>query len=426
MDSLVDCLNDISRLNVIYTVILLATANNLNFPHFKQIFYYIISVIMSFNESTSPSSSIELPATNSYLSTPASSSSTPASSVFLMAAEADIRTDHLYDGPSLMTMIVEEQQQQLEPKPPNLMIRMANRFALLMNNLIVYIQSQFNEHTATSIASFSVLIIVLSIICCCIISLMREEEKRIKEQYKKLNSGSSQSFLANSRRASGTASRSSSGDAGTTYGGCIYPGGYHKIGNQQYSGKALGGSPFQASTNGSQTPTIFNRNGQNTNEFPKVHLIELRRETYFGLVRLSKPACRTIVLLCDAQSKLKLLTKFYQCIYPYRKNKTLQFAFLLIEKNIGWYRELLKLALNEKRDLQINPINCIGTVLVLNGFKKYFSVYHASDSRHQQDPDEPLVLLEESLLDNLPEWLERLFAGKASRYYVKYWPDQMR
>lgn len=103
----------------------------------------------------------------------------------------------------------------------------------------------------------------------------------------------------------------------------------------------------------------------------------------------------------------------------------LNFAFVLIEKNIGWYRDLLKLALGEKRDLQINPINCIGTVLVLNGFKKYFSVYHASDSRW--DPDEPTILLEESLLDNLPEWLAKLFVGgSVSRYYVGYWPDRMR
>lgn len=156
----------------------------------------------------------------------------------------------------------------------------------------------------------------------------------------------------------------------------------------------------------------------------QLHLVELRRETYFGLVRLSKPGCRTLVLFCDTQSKFKLLTKFTQCIYPYRKNKTLQFSFLLIEKNISWYKDLLRLALNEKRDLQINPINCIGTVLVLNGFKKYFSVYHASDSRC--DPDEPFLLLEESLLDNFSQWLENLFAGKQNRYYVKYWPEQMR
>lgn len=33
--------------------------------------------------------------------------------------------------------------------------------------------------------------------------------------------------------------------------------------------------------------------------------------------------------------------------------------------------------LGEERELNINPKNCIGTVLSLNGFRKYFCVYHA-------------------------------------------------
>lgn len=278
---------------------------------------------------------------------------------------------------------------------PKLITRMIRRLALVIDNLFVYIQNTFNEHTATSIASFSVVIIVVSIICCIVISWTREEERQVKEQYRKLNRGSSQSFLpldahqkafANHQLALGTNLLSSS----------------------------------RANYTGIGAPSPVSRSESN-----KLHLIELRRETYFGLVRLLKPGCRTIVLLCDAQSRLKLLAKFYQCIYPYRRNKSLQFAFLLIEKNINWYKDLLRMALNEtRRDLHINPINCIGTVLVINGFKKYFSVYHASDSRF--DPEEPFILLEESLLDNFSKWLKQLFAGKPNRYYVKYWPEQMR
>lgn len=276
----------------------------------------------------------------------------------------------------------------------SLPIRIVKRLALILDNLFIYIQNTFNEHTATSIASFSVVIIVVSIICCVIISWTREEERQVKEQYRKLNRGSSQSFIAFDAHQKAYAN--------------------HQL--------ALGNnllSSSRANYTGIGAPSTINRSDSH-----KVHVIELRRETYFGLVRLLKPGCRTIVLLCDAQSRLKLLAKFNHSIYPYRKNKTLQFAFLLIEKNINWYKDLLKLALNEKRDLHINPINCIGTVLCINGFKKYFSVYHASDSRY--DPDEPFILLEESLLDNFPNWLEQLFAGKPNRYYVKYWPEQMR
>lgn len=50
---------------------------------------------------------------------------------------------------------------------------------------------------------------------------------------------------------------------------------------------------------------------------------------------------------------------------------------MLIERGQSWYTELLRLSLSGSRDLQINPRNCIGTVLALNGHRKYFSMYHA-------------------------------------------------
>lgn len=62
---------------------------------------------------------------------------------------------------------------------------------------------------------------------------------------------------------------------------------------------------------------------------------------------------------------------------PHCRNKTLMFAHMLIEKGHSWYADLLRLSLSESRDLQINPRNCIGTVLALNGHRKYFCMYHA-------------------------------------------------
>lgn len=50
---------------------------------------------------------------------------------------------------------------------------------------------------------------------------------------------------------------------------------------------------------------------------------------------------------------------------------------MLIERGQTWFTELLRLSLLESRDLQINPRNCIGTVLALNGHRKYFCMYHA-------------------------------------------------
>lgn len=51
---------------------------------------------------------------------------------------------------------------------------------------------------------------------------------------------------------------------------------------------------------------------------PQLRLHELRAEKYNGLVRLLKPGCRTIILLVDAQSRLKLLPAFHRAVWPYR------------------------------------------------------------------------------------------------------------
>lgn len=60
------------------------------------------------------------------------------------------------------------------------------------------------------------------------------------------------------------------------------------------------------------------------------------------------------------------------------------FAFLMVEKNIDWYKKLLLQALGDNRDLKINPKNCIGTVISINGFRKYFCVYHAKHPENNQ------------------------------------------
>lgn len=119
------------------------------------------------------------------------------------------------------------------------------------------------------------------------------------------------------------------------------------------------------------------------NQVQELKLHELRVEKYNGLVRLLKPGCRTIILITDLNSRKKLIPDFHKAAWPYRKNKTLMFGHMLIEKGLSWYSELLRLSLSDSRTLQINPRNCIGTVIALNGHRKYFCVYHAKhpDSR---------------------------------------------
>lgn len=59
-------------------------------------------------------------------------------------------------------------------------------------------------------------------------------------------------------------------------------------------------------------------NGKPTQSQPQLRLHELRAEKYNGLVRLLKPGCRTIILLVDVQSRLKLLPAFHKAVWPYR------------------------------------------------------------------------------------------------------------
>ncbi|KAF5291126.1 hypothetical protein FQA39_LY14368 [Lamprigera yunnana] len=184
---------------------------------------------------------------------------------------------------------------------------------------------------------------------------------------------------------------------------------------------------------------------------PELKLHELRAEKYNGLVRLLKPGCRTIILILDMQSRQHLIPPFHKAVWPYRKNKTLMFAYMYVERGLSWYKELLQMSLTEERDLNINPRNCVGTVLSLNGYRKYFCMFHAkhAESRKKKkiaekgneslindleaaafigfnsessESDEE-ILLEGNLLDGLSNWLDRLFEGTTQRFHLNYWPD---
>lgn len=96
-----------------------------------------------------------------------------------------------------------------------------------------------------------------------------------------------------------------------------------------------------------------------------------------------------------------------------------------------------------KRQLtNININNCVGTVLAINGHRKYFSVYHArrephrkvsdragdfiglDDSTSEEESDlESEKLFECDLLSGLPTWMDRLCEGTVARYRVEYWPN---
>ncbi|GMS84598.1 hypothetical protein PENTCL1PPCAC_6773, partial [Pristionchus entomophagus] len=195
------------------------------------------------------------------------------------------------------------------------------------------------------------------------------------------------------------------------------------------------------------------------------HLHELRAESYFGMIRLLKPGCRSIVILVDAEHKETLLEHFALCIYPLRNNKTFSFGYVMVEKNLAFFRKLLEHTLPASEDKGppsmyerlkgINPKQTVGTVLVMCGWKLYFCIYHpmhiASGKKNflgfDDDGETEDELSDESgddveregkttsrrhfrpsvsnVLNGFPNWLDRLLEGSIRRYYIPEWPDNL-
>lgn len=194
------------------------------------------------------------------------------------------------------------------------------------------------------------------------------------------------------------------------------------------------------------------------NHYDDLKIIELKAETYNGMIRLLRPGHRSIILLTDRENEGKLLAQFRKAVWPYRRNKTLLFGYLCLDKNLGWYKSLLQEILDID-DLNVNKRKCIGTVLSLNGYRKYFRIYHVKHREPNQinDDDEDASFLGfenqtsgvesgaihradiesktraqvdicavENLLDRLPIWLDKMFDGLTERYNLDHWPENMK
>uniref|UniRef100_A0AC35FBY1 J domain-containing protein n=1 Tax=Panagrolaimus sp. PS1159 TaxID=55785 RepID=A0AC35FBY1_9BILA len=191
---------------------------------------------------------------------------------------------------------------------------------------------------------------------------------------------------------------------------------------------------------------------------PMIH--ELRAETYFGLIRLLKPGCRSIIVLVDKESKEVLLHQFARYVYPLRNNKTFSFGYLMIDKNLTWFQTLLEQILPGedgegsvnsastipalKKLRGINPKHTLGTVLILCGYKLYFSMYHpmyktakapdsddeiSSDSDGNKSAKKKLKANDlniENVLNGFPNFLDRLLEGSIPRFYIPEWPDCLK
>ncbi|KAK7093775.1 dnaJ homolog subfamily C member 16-like [Littorina saxatilis] len=182
-----------------------------------------------------------------------------------------------------------------------------------------------------------------------------------------------------------------------------------------------------------------------------IHLYELRYETFNNLVKEADTGL-TFVILVDEECKKQLLHKFAEIMQPYSRYSALTFGFLQLEYYISWYQHLLEQSMSFKVKLSsINIRNCIGTVIALNGYRKYYYMYHPrnaqkwirkqnqvgqamgfmdsdSDSGNEATKNEQSDRMDERIfvnevLSGLSLWMDRIFDGSVKKVRIDYWPE---
>ena len=138
------------------------------------------------------------------------------------------------------------------------------------------------------------------------------------------------------------------------------------------------------------------------------------------------------------------LLVFGICLF---RSSAFKVAFVQLEEYLPWYRSLLEATIGllensdeAKHDLtHINLRNCLGTVLAINGQRKFYHMYHYSTMKTNANPwmeddlsgdesDQELKsdakkLFESDLVCGLGRWMNRLRNGKLKKYRVSFWPD---
>ncbi|ELU18125.1 hypothetical protein CAPTEDRAFT_225634 [Capitella teleta] len=174
---------------------------------------------------------------------------------------------------------------------------------------------------------------------------------------------------------------------------------------------------------------------------PTVYIHPVCPESFQQMILNLDPGVRSVIILVNKSVRDKLLQDFATIVHPYSGTEAFKFGFLLLDDYAGWYRHLLEETLDFQRDLTgMNPNNCVGTVLAINGHRKYYSVYHArrepirktsgrfmgfdgSSSNSDETDEEDDRMFQCDLLAGLATWMERLCEGSINRYRVEYWPS---
>ncbi|KAL5105411.1 hypothetical protein TcWFU_003321 [Taenia crassiceps] len=215
----------------------------------------------------------------------------------------------------------------------------------------------------------------------------------------------------------------------------------------------------------------------------------LTPSTYDRLV-LAAPKGQFTILLCTDASPLgqRLADQFYNICRTCGSSTGVRLvpACLFLDRYSNWLGWALEAATRIPFPMTFNPANCRGTVLAVNGYRRYFHMYHpllpgaksrsySQDSEYEMEDeddgyevrrrhvtpssskelrrvanfsrllglnrssdeesnyeseDEDIAtpttpLLEHEVLAGLPTWFDRLFEGSLRRHHVPEWPRHL-
>lgn len=183
---------------------------------------------------------------------------------------------------------------------------------------------------------------------------------------------------------------------------------------------------------------------QQTNQSSTVYLHPFCRDSFERLVLKTEQGVRTILLLVNGSNKEVLLQHFARIVHRHSNNDSYIFAFLDVEHHLGWFRDVLRETASFPQNLdKINAQNCAGTVLAINGPRRYYTVYYPRRWRHQHgkrsimtqmlgfadtdssddtDAFDDCCVQPDLVLRNFDAWMDRLYEGSLKRYRVEKWP----
>lgn len=178
-----------------------------------------------------------------------------------------------------------------------------------------------------------------------------------------------------------------------------------------------------------QTPSV---------NYNSLCIYELSNKSYNDLVKCAE-GCLTVTLLVDHKLQDRLLDIFTRAVRPYASSPTLRFSYLLLDKYLGWYRQVLDNSDGQRvQSSKFNMHNSIGTILAINGYRRYYYIFHSKcpqkwtqmvncghgeglfDSGSNSEDEAEEV---DTLMEGLENWMDKIFDGMVRKIRVSHWPE---